>query len=632
MFVRVKGTPNSPRKSVQIVENFRISGKVKQKIVKHIGVALDDSELEELKSLAHSIKRKLEHDLQLPLYSVEDIEKLQANSKNPPKVKNSSTPELINAPQSHSLNLFDLIDETQRADYNVNLLDIQEEDRVIKGIHDIYGKLYDELGFNKVLPNPARNVSSTHTLKEIVLSRVANPDSKRESVRNLEANFGVKLDLNSVYKMMDKLGDNEVLKLNKLVYTQTKQLFRDKIDVVYFDATTLYFESFKEDEFKKNGYSKDNKFNQPQIVLALLVTKSGLPIGYKAFSGDTFDGHTILPVLREVREHYDIDKVVFVADSGMFSKDNLAEFDKIHNPFLFKYSLYKWSSVSSKKLTLKDYQKQFTQFNKNTNITYIVGARIKNMPKEVKEQILDMSNYKVVNDTLKVATFEYEGKKLLVSYSTKRAAKDKYEREKGIQRLRDKLKKNKSVKTHLSNQGYNKYLQLEEKDETKEGEKKKEKNSCDIAIALNEEKIKEDAVWDGLKGIITNNTNLTNEELMHQYSNLWQVEESFRITKHDLKIRPIYHWKPNRVKAHLAISFMAYTLVRHLEHRVRLQYIALSPEKIRKILLSIQVSILYDTKTKKRFAMPSKVSGDAKKIYKLMEVTVHEKPYILRSA
>ena len=257
MFVRVKGTPNSPRKSVQIVENFRISGKVKQKIVKHIGVALDDSELEELKSLAHSIKRKLEHDLQLPLYSVEDIEKLQANSKNPPKVKNSSTPEIINAPQSHSLNLFDLIDETQRADYNVNLLDIQEEDRVIKGIHDIYGKLYDELGFNKVLPNPARNVSSTHTLKEIVLSRVANPDSKRESVRNLEANFGVKLDLNSVYKMMDKLGDNEVLKLNKLVYTQTKQLFRDKIDVVYFDATTLYFESFKEDEFKKNGYSKE---------------------------------------------------------------------------------------------------------------------------------------------------------------------------------------------------------------------------------------------------------------------------------------------------------------------------------------------------------------------------------------
>ena len=321
MFVRVKSTPNSPRKSVQIVENFRINGKVKQRIIKHIGIALDDAQVEELKSLANSIKIKLELDLQLPFYSVEEVEKLQANAKSTPKTKTSPTQESVNPPQSPSLGLFD---ETNRDEYNVNLLDIQEEDRIIKGIHDIYGKLYDELGFNKILPNPARNVASTNALKEMVLARVANPDSKRGSVLNLEENFGVKLDLNSVYKMMDKIGDKEVLKLNQLVYGKTKELFRDKIDIVYFDATTLYFESFSEDEFKKNGYSKDNKFNQPQVVLALLVTKSGLPIGYKAFSGDTFDGHTILPALKEIQEHYDIDKVVFVADSGMFSKENLA--------------------------------------------------------------------------------------------------------------------------------------------------------------------------------------------------------------------------------------------------------------------------------------------------------------------
>ena len=497
---------------------------------------------------------------------------------------------------------------------------------MIKGIHDIYGKLYDELGFHKVLASPARNISSVNALKEIVLARVANPDSKRGSVLNLEENFGVKLNLGSVYKMMDKIGDKEVFKLNQLVYSKTKELFKDKIDVVYFDATTLYFESFSEDEFKKSGYSKDNKFNQPQVVLALLVTKSGLPIGYKAFSGDTFDGHTLIPVLQEVQEYYDIDKVVFVADSGMFSANNLREFDKIHNPFLFQYTQYSWSAMTAEKLTLKEYQKQFIAFNKKSNITYIVGARIKNMPKTLKEQITDIKNYKQLNDDIKVATFDYQGKKLLVSYSSKRAAKDRYEREKGIQKLRDKLLKNKSVKTHLSNQGYKKYLQLQE------STNEEKKSSCNISITLNEEKIKEDAIWDGLKGIVTNNGDLTNEELIHQYSNLWQVEESFRITKHDLKIRPIYHWKPQRVKAHLAISFMGYTLVRHLEHRVRLQYIKLSPEKIRQILLSIQVSILYDTKTKKRFAMPSKISNDAKKIYNLMEVPLHAKPYILRSA
>ena len=618
MSIRVKSTPNSPRKSVQIVESFRVNGKVKQKIVKHIGIATDDAELEELKSLANSIKVKLELDQQLPLYTADELENMQKSSQAARKsaISPSKTPQ-----ESDNKN------KVNRDEYDVNLLDIEEEDRIIKGIHDIYGKLYDELGFNKILKNPARNVASANALKEMVLARVANPDSKRGSVLNLEENFGVKLNLNSVYKMMDKIGDKEVLKLNKLVYCKTKELFRDKIDVVYFDATTLYFESFNEDEFKRNGYSKDNKFNQPQVVLALLVTKSGLPIGYKAFSGDTFDGHTLLPALQEVQEHYDIDNVVFVADSGMFNKNNLAEFDKIHNPFLFKYMQYKWSSTIAKKQTLQEYQKQFLEFNKKSHITYIVGARIKNMPKKLQEQITDTSNYKDVNDTLKVATFKYQGKKLLVSYSTKRAAKDKYEREKGIQKLKDKLEKNRSVKTHLSNQGYKKYLQLEETTQQEE-----KKSSCDISITLNEEKIEEDAIWDGLKGIITNNENLTDEELIHQYSNLWQVEESFRITKHDLKIRPIYHWKPNRVKAHLAISFMAYTLVRHLEYRVRLQYVKLSPEKIRKILLSIQVSILYDTKTKKRFAMPSKISTDAKKIYRLMEVPIHAKPYILCSA
>ena len=248
------------------------------------------------------------------------------------------------------------------------------------------------------------------------------------------------------------------------------------------------------------------------------------------------------------------------------------------------------------------------------------------MHKTIKTKILDMSNYKDIDDNTKVATFEYQGKRLVVTHSKKRAKKDKFEREKGIEKVKERLQKSSSVKSQLSNSGYKKYIELENSNST---DKENSKTTCDISLVLNQQKIDEDALWDGLKGIITNNTKLTNEELIHQYSNLWQVEESFRITKHDLKIRPIYHWKPRRVKAHLAISFMAYTLVRHLEHRVRLQYIKLSPEKIRKILLSIQVSVLYDTKTDKKFAMPSKISNDAKKIYKLMGVPILSKPYLM---
>ena len=564
MFIRIKKSKNSPKCGVQIVESKRVDGKVKQRIVKHLGTAMEGEELEALKALAESIKVSMEQAEQLPCFADE----VQMDSKEDAKSS---------------------IDK--REDFNVNLLDIKEERRIIKGIHDVYGKLYDELGFKSIIGNPARNKRSQEALKEIVLARVANPDSKRGSVHNLETNFAVNLDLNLVYRMMDKIGDKEILKLNKLVYSKTKSLFKEKIDVIYFDATTLYFESFSEDVFKKNGYSKDGKFNQPQVVLALMVTKEGLPVGYKAFSGDTFDGHTLIPVLKEIKEHYDLDKVVYVADAGMFNRDNLKEFETL------------------------DKEK----------MTYIVGARIKNMPKNIQEEILNPNTYQTIDDNTKVATFAYEGKKLLVSHSLKRAKKDKFEREKGIEKLRVKLSKEKSVKTHLSNQGYKKYLQLQESDSNQTNKSK----PCDLNIVLNEQKIQEDAQWDGLKGIITNNSELTDKELLQQYSNLWQVEESFRITKHDLKVRPIYHHKEERVKAHLAISFMAYTLVRHLEHRVRLQYKKLSPGRIRTALLGVQESILYDTKHDRKFALPSDISLDAEKIYTLMEVKINKVPYTL---
>ena len=150
-------------------------------------------------------------------------------------------------------------------------------------------------------------------------------------------------------------------------------------------------------------------------------------------------------------------------------------------------------------------------------------------------------------------------------------------------------------------------------------------------IQLNEEKIKQAAVWDGLKGLIINKENhLSHEEILTQYNNLWQVEESFRITKHDLKIRPVYHFKPRRVKAHLAISFMAYTLVRHLEHRVRLRFKKLSPKVIRNTLLSVETSILYCNKNKIRYGFPSSISSYAKKIYSLMEVKRFSKAFIIK--
>ena len=570
MFVRIKSkSKDKYNKSVQLVESSRVNGKVVQTIVKHIGVAYNDEQLDELRLLAKFIQITLEKVDKESLFQAEElIEDLTLEGKYDQSIYSDE-------------------------DYNVDIRNLEEESRTITGIHDIYGKLYDELKVGSIIANPARNVSVAKIFKEMVISRIANPDSKRGSVAALEEKYGVEIDLDKVYRMMDKLDDIAIAKLNTLSYNKTKELFGDKIDVIYFDATTIYFESFTEDTgedaLKKNGYSKDLKFNQPQVVLALMVTKEGLPIGYEAFSGDTFDGHTLIPSLKILREKYNIDNVVYVADSGMFNKNNLQELDQLEEH----------------------------KFN------YIVGARIKNISKSIKEQILNMNDYLQLNEDIKVKNITLDnGRKLIVTHSLKRARKDKTDREKGIIKLREKLQKNRSVKTHLSTQGFKKYLQLEET--------KDEATSCDFTITLNEEKIVQDALWDGLKGLIVNkDSKLTNDEILTQYSNLWQVEESFRITKSDLKIRPVYHWKPSRVKAHLAISFAALFLVRHLEYRVKVQYKKLSPKKIKELLLSVQHSTLVDKTRKIKYAIPSKTNVDINKLYRIMGLKKHTTPYIL---
>ena len=570
MFVRIKSkSKDKYNKSVQLVESSRVNGKVVQTIVKHIGVAYNDEQLDELRLLAKSIQITLENVDKESLFQAEElIEDLTLEGKYDQSIYSDE-------------------------DYNVDIRNLEEESRTITGIHDIYGKLYDELKVGSIIANPARNVSVAKIFKEMVISRIANPDSKRGSVAALEEKYGVEIDLDKVYRMMDKLDDIAIAKLNTLSYNKTKELFGDKIDVIYFDATTIYFESFTEDTgedaLKKNGYSKDLKFNQPQVVLALMVTKEGLPIGYEAFSGDTFDGHTLIPSLKILREKYNIDNVVYVADSGMFNKNNLQELDQLEEH----------------------------KFN------YIVGARIKNISKSIKEQILNMNDYLQLNEDIKVKNITLDnGRKLIVTHSLKRARKDKTDREKGIIKLREKLQKNRSVKTHLSTQGFKKYLQLEET--------KDEATSCDFTITLNEEKIVQDALWDGLKGLIVNkDSKLTNDEILTQYSNLWQVEESFRITKSDLKIRPVYHWKPSRVKAHLAISFAALFLVRHLEYRVKVQYKKLSPKKIKELLLSVQHSTLVDKTRKIKYAIPSKTNVDINKLHRIMGLKKHTTPYIL---
>lgn len=204
-----------------------------------------------------------------------------------------------------------------------------------------------------------------------------------------------------------------------------------------------------------------------------------------------------------------------------------------------------------------------------------------------------------------MATFEYREKsRLLVHYSEERARKDESDRIRSLEKLQQKLMKSKDPKSLLSNYGYKKFLKI----------------NGHAKVEVNAEKIAESACWDGLAGIITNDEESSPAVLFSHYRGLWQIEESFRINKHDLRMRPIYHWKPQRVKAHIAISFMAFVCVRYLEYIISMRNVKISPEKIRQTLLEVQASTIEDTQSHRAFLLFSTISAQAKKIYQLLGI------------
>ena len=554
MFVRVKTSPNSPKKAVQIVENVRIGNRVKQRIVRHVGTALNEEELKRLKDLAEYIKATIESEMGSVLFSPESMAQMAIDARE--KSNDDALP--------------------------VNLKHLREEKRIVMGIHEVYGQLYQEIGFHQVLPYALRKVSISKTLFHIVMGRLARPSSKKSTVEDLSANFGINLSLPGVYRMMDAIDDNVIERIQQASYVAATGLLKESVKVVFYDCTTLYFESFTEDELKQYGYSKDMKFNQSQVLLAILVTERGLPLGYQVYEGSRYEGHTLKDAIEKIEKQYKIQEITLVADSAMLSKDNVELLEKMGK-------------------------------------LYILGARLKHLPESVKKEILDKESYRVINTPTKSAysikEITYQGNRLIVSYSPTRAQKDAHDREKSIEKLVSKLNKNTTSASKLiSNFGYKKYIKI----------------SGDSNVEIDPQKVMEDARWDGIHGILTNNTSLSAEQILEQYHGLWQVEETFRISKHDLKIRPIFHWTPRRVRAHIALCFMALCLARQLQYRMQVLGKPYSTEVIRQSLLKVQLSIVRDQHTKRMYGIPSAISPQAKEIYQAVGLKLNEIPFLIK--
>ncbi len=373
------------------------------------------------------------------------------------------------------------------------------------------------------------NAIPDELFRKLVLARLCYPVSKLKTTEYLRRYEGYIVDEDQVYRYLDKLNKTQKRQVQCISYKHTLQVLNQQISVVFYDVTTLYFEIKQEDKLRKAGFSKEGRHQNPQILLGLLVSAGGYPLAYDIFQGSKFEGHTMMPVLNLFRRKYKLSQLAVVADAGLLSGSNIEA------------------------LRLNGYQ-------------YIIGARLKTESAGTRAAILRLT----LKDGQSAELLRDDGSRLIINYAQARALKDNDNRQRAIRRLEKLLKTGKLTKSQINNKGYNRLLKME-------GE---------INIMLDAQKIAIDSRWDGLKGYITNTT-LTMQEIISNYSHLWQIEKAFRIAKTDLNLRPIYHRLQHRIEAHLCIAFTAYKVYKELERLLKEKKSTLSPEKAIEIAKTI---------------------------------------------
>jgi len=365
------------------------------------------------------------------------------------------------------------------------------------GVH--YTFVYEALAF--LIKQFGFDSFCNQLLIDLVIIRIVEPASKLRSIELLELLFGIKHRRQSFYKWAPQWFWLKT-KVEQATLNFAIKTYKFNYDLLFYDVTTLYFESFTEDELRKNGFSKDNKAQQPQILVALLVSKEGFPVAYQIFEGNTFEGDTFLPIIKAFVNENKVSHFTVVADAAMLSDKNIE--------------------------ALKDEE-----------LFFIVGARLANL---ANEQILKIDQKMERQDAYTIRIKTNKGF-LICSYSEKRYRKGKHEMQKQIEKA-------KKIITSPSKKKKVKYTK-----------------SKDEKLELNQTLIEKNTKLLGIKGYYTNleESISSNQEIINRYHQLYKIEQAFRISKSDLKSRPIFHYKQQPIQLHILICFMALAITKHIE-------------------------------------------------------------------
>ena len=322
--------------------------------------------------------------------------------------------------------------------------------------------------------------------------------------------------------------------------------------------TTLYFETHKpDDELQARGFSKDDKSKQPQIVIGLLVTAQGFPLIHEVFKGNMFEGHTMLSVVKTFQKKYDTEKPIIVADAAMLSQTNRSALEE-------------------------------------ESYRYIVGARLANMKPAFIKILCDRLPKKDgsrVRISYPDTTYD-----IICTYTQSRYKKDKREFDKQVEK----------AKTLVARQEPGRRAKF-----VKKSGKVNKPYSFDEVLKQKTEQLL------GIKGYCTNipENMLSNDQIVTYYHDLWRIEQTFRMSKSDLKARPIFHYKHDAIRAHILICFMSLMIGKFIEIKT-----GQSLRSVRDMLWQVHEIHLRDPLTGKERIVRTPASNDLKQILNLLGI------------
>ncbi len=450
---------------------------------------------------------------------------------------------------------------------------LHELNRFYYGFPLVVEQLLKAYSLDIFLDRISRNKNLGFSLKESIIllisERLHDPVSKLSNYKNQNDYIGLsEIKLHQIYRTLDHLHEQEEF-IKQLIYNKGRNLFNQKLDVVFYDVTTFYFDSAKEDGFREKGFGKDGKIGKTIVVFGLLIDQYKQPVGYEVYHGKQYEGHTLSDAITRLKKKYQIDKIICVADTGMMNQDNLDELE-------------------------------------DAEYEYIFGERLKNISDSKQDEILDLKKYEVLeiedetDKPIKIQYYltDYKGRKLITTYSTKRAAKDRAEREEKIEKAKIFL----SQPATLEKKAKSHYL--------------KKAKQCNYILDIN--RIKRSERFDGFMSIATNNQELTITQILDAYKQLYKIEHSFRSFKTFIETRPMFHWTKARILGHLALCYISFTILNYLQLKLKKKDTPQSENQIRKNLIKMQMSLI--TQNEHEYYLRSKTDEGAKQIMKALSI------------